>query len=243
MEMEYTALTIGLTDELFTGIQTLLAVHNLQLIPSLTMNDASQLLNKQIFHLLIINLEYLRNIHQIEWLTGIRRISFIPIIILSDTPEQDLHPMIKIGADICVSSANSHSAIADFAHAQLRRYTEYNHYNDPRSVEDSPFWVGDIYIDPPQREVKVQGQKVNLRRREFSLLLYFMRNPNIVLSSAQICENAWGMAGSYNQGVSHPIRLLRQAIEPDPKQPVYIQTVHRFGYRFTPNHVETCDKC
>ena len=52
-----------------------------------------------------------------------------------------------------------------------------------------------------------------------------------------------GMEGSYNQGVAHPVRLLRQAIESDPVNPVYIQTVRGVGYRFTAYNSETCDKC
>ena len=75
--------------------------------------------------------------------------------------------------------------IADLAWAQLRRYTEYNHYDGPGSLEVSPFQVGDIFIDPPRRIVKVRDQLVDLRPREFALLLYFMRNPDIVLTSAQ----------------------------------------------------------
>ena len=133
------------------------------------------------------------------------------------------------------------AGIADLAQAQLRRYTEYNHYTGPGSIEVSPFGVGDIFIDPPRRIVEVRGQRVDLKRREFSLLLYFMRNPNIVLSSEQICEHAWGMTSGYDHGVAHPIYLLRKHIEPDPDSPTYIQTVHRSGYRFTPNYVETCD--
>jgi len=70
-----------------------------------------------------------------------------------------------------------------------------------------------------------------------------MRNPNIVLSSEQICEHAWGMTHGYDSGVAHPIYLLRKHIEPNPEEPTYIQTVHRSGYRFTPNYVETCDIC
>lgn len=70
-----------------------------------------------------------------------------------------------------------------------------------------------------------------------------MRNPNIVLSSEQICENAWGMTQGYDHGVTHPIYLLRKSIEPDPEMPTYIHTVHGSGYRFTPNYVETCDIC
>lgn len=241
--MEYRALTIGLADELFSSIQSLLAPYRLCLMPSMTVKDASHLLNQEIFHLLIVDLEYLRGIHQVDWLVGIRRISFVPVIVLSDAPEIDLHPMVQIGVDSCAPSKGPYSIIADMALSLLRRYTEYNHYNEPGSIEVSAFRVGDIFIDPPRRIVEVRGQKVNLKHREFSLLLYFMRNPNIVLSSEQICEHAWGMTHGYDNGVAHPIYLLRKYIEPNPEVPTYIQTVHRSGYRFTPNYVETCDIC
>lgn len=241
--MEYRALTIGLPDELFLSIQTMLASKNLRLTPSLTVRDASRLLNQEIFHLLLVDLEYLRNIGQTEWLTGIRRISFIPIIVLSDTPERDMHPMVQLGADICASGKQSLAMVADLTFAQLRRYTEYNHYRTPGGATSGAFQVGDIFIDPARHMAEVRGQLINLRPREFSLLLFFMQNPDIVLTSEQICEHAWGMEGSYNRGVSQPIYLLRQAIEPDPENPVYIQTVYRTGYRFTANHVETCDIC
>lgn len=106
--------------------------------------------------------------------------------------------------------------IADIILFQLRRYTEYNHFNNPENAETAPFRAGDIFIDPPRHMVKVRGQSMNLRPREFSQLLYFMRNINVVLSAEQICERAWGMEGTYNQGVSQPVRLLWQAIEPNP---------------------------
>lgn len=241
--MEYRALTIGLTDDLFSGLQSSLSSNNLCLTPSPTVRDANHLLESQLFHLLIVDLEYLRSIRQTDWLTGIRRISFIPAIVLSDNPEQDTHFMVQIGADICVSDKDSHSVIADLAFAQLRRYTEYNHYRMPGTAISAAFQVGDIFIDPARHIVRVRGQTVSLRPREFSLLLLFMQNPNIVLTSEQICEHAWGMEEGYIRGVSQPIYLLRQAIEPDPEHPIYIQTVYRTGYRFTANKVGTCDIC
>ena len=54
MELEYTALTLGLTDERFAGIQSLLAAYKLRLLPTLTGNDASQLLSSQMFRLLLV---------------------------------------------------------------------------------------------------------------------------------------------------------------------------------------------
>lgn len=200
--MEYQGLALGLSDELFSGIRAFLASH-LRLLPSLTVKDATRLLERHKFQLLIIDIEYLRNVSQSDWLSGIRRISFAPVIVLSDTPEEDVHSMVQLGADICISNKHPHSMIADLAQAQLRRYTEYNHYHyiGPDSLEVSPFQVGGIFIDPPRRLVKVREQLVYLRPREFSLLLYFMRNPDIVLSSEQTCTHAWGMTTGYD-GVS-----------------------------------------
>lgn len=241
--MEYRALTIGLTDGLFSGIQSALTSSNLRLTPSLTVRDAGYMLNQQIIHLLIVDLEYLRSIGQDDWLTGIRRITLIPVIVLSDNPEQDTSPMVGLGADICVYGKGSCLMIADLAFAQLRRSTEYNQKYAPGNTENPSFQVGDIFIDPARRIVEVCGRSVSLRPREFSLLLYFMRNPNIVLTSEQICEEAWGMGGSYNRGVAQPIRLLRLAIEPNPNEPIYIETVRLVGYRFTAYRVETCDNC
>ena len=148
--------------------------------------------------------------------------------------------MIHLGADLCVSGKRPYATIADLAFAQLRRYTEYNHYDDPAHAETAPFQVGDIYIDPARQETKVCGRPVILRHREFSLLLYFMRNPKIVLTSGQICENAWGM--EYTQPIDRAIHELRKQIEADLRQPCYIQTVRRVGYRFTAYSSETCDR-
>ena len=224
--MEYSVLTIGIPDELFSNLKKLIVQYRLRFIMSPTVHAAGQMLSHQPFHLLMVNLEYLRSIQQTDWLIGIRRISFVPVIIISDTPEKDMKGMIELGADMCVSGKWPYSMIADLAYAQLRRYTEYNHYRDPA-----------------RRIVMVQGRSVDLRPREFSLLLYFMQNPKIVLTAEQICEHAWEMEGSYNRGVSGPIALLRKGIEPDISNPCYIETIPRIGYRFTAYRDETCDDC
>lgn len=207
--MEHRALTIGLPDNLFSSIQTELRSCDLRLTSSPTVRDASRLLDRQLFHLLILDLEYLQSIGQVPWISDIRRTSFIPVIVLSADPERDTCSVIQLGADMCVSDKYSGSVIADLVFAQLRRYTEYNNHRAPDCAENAPFQVGDIFIDPARRIVEVCGKSVSLRPREFSLLLYFMRNPNIVLTSEQICEQAWGMGGSYNRGISQPIRFSK----------------------------------
>ena len=229
--MEYRTLAIGLSDELFHTLREAVIQYKLQFTASPSVRDASRLLSRQIFHLLIVDADYLRDIQQIDWLNGIRRNSFVPLVVLSGTPEKDTNCMVRLGADICVSGKWPCSMIADLVYAQLRRYTEYNHYSDSSETEPSAFQMGDIFIDPSRQEAVVCGRPVNLRHREFSLLLYFMRNPNIVLTAGQICEHAWGM--EYTQPVDRAIHELRKQIEPDPAQPRYIKTVYRVGYRFT----------
>lgn len=229
--MKYNALTIGLPDDLLANLQMCFNQHSLHFHSTTTVRKGDCLLHSQIFHLLIVDIDYLRDVQQIDWLNGIRRNSFVPLIILSNTPEKDTNGMVRLGADMCISSKWPSSMIADLAYAQLRRYTEYNHFSDSGGAGLSAFQLGDIFIDPARQEVTVCGQPVNLRHREFSLLLYFMRTPNIVLTAGQICEHAWRM--EYTQPVDRAIHELRKQIEPDPACPRYIKTVYRVGYRFT----------
>lgn len=241
--MEHSVLTIGLPDELLSGLKKLVAQYRLCFTATPSIQEANYLIHRQAFHLIIADLEYLRSTHQTDWLVGIRWNTFTPIIVLSNLPERDMNRMIQLGADMCIPGKWPRSMIADLVYAQLRRYTEYDHRSDPGEIGLSAFREGDIYIDPARRKVEVRGQPVSLRPREFSLLLYFMRNPKIVLTAEQICEHAWEMEGSYNRGVSGPVALLRKAIEPDIANPRYIETIPRVGYRFTAYHDETCDDC
>lgn len=117
--------------------------YKLCLPSALTLRDASCLLEQQIFQLLIVDLEYLRIIGRTDWFKGIRRISLVPIIVLSDNPEQDTHSVVQLGADICVSGKGSCPMIADLAFAQLRRFTKYNQYQPFDNGKNAPFHRGD----------------------------------------------------------------------------------------------------
>lgn len=231
--MEYLALAVGITDKLRQYLQAQLGEYDLQIETISTIHEAGCKLSKKVFHLLIVDLNYLRSIGQTGWLGRVRRTSYLPVVVLSRDPEQDVNGVVEYGADLCIASEQSVSVIADLVYAQFRRYVSYNHYKAPVSTTVAAFQIGDICIDPARRTVEVRGQSVNLRPREFSLLLYFMRNPTIVLTTEQICENAWRIEGIYERNVSGSIYILRQAIEIDPQNPVYIQTVYRVGYRFT----------
>lgn len=234
--MKFQILTVGLKDDLISLCREHFAERNTELKNVLNISEAVSILKNDPALLLVLDMEYLRSIGQSDWIVNIRYVSFIPIIVLSDAPEADIGSTIEAGADVCYDSKLPPSIIVLLLSAQLRRYTEYDHYCGP---ETAPFQVGDIAIDQARRLAWVRGKQVKLRPREFNLLLYFMRNPDIVLTAEQICEYAWGK--NYLHSVTQAICDLRQKIESDPTNPVYIKTVYRVGYRFTRGYDETCD--
>ena len=79
---------------------------------AISIPEAAHILKKETIHLLVLDMEYLRSISQSDWVTNIRYISFIPVVILSDIPEIDVGPTIKAGADVCYGNNLSPSVIA-----------------------------------------------------------------------------------------------------------------------------------
>ena len=234
--MKHRILTVGLKDNLISWCQTYFSATGVELRSILDINEAAHLLGKETFHLLVLDMDYLRSIGQSGWPLNVRHISFIPIVVLSTIQEIDVGPAVEAGADVCLDSNLPPPVISILLWAQLRRYTAYNHFDAP---ETAPFQVGDIGIDSSRHLVWVSGKQVTLNPREFSLLFYLMRNPRHVLNQEQICKHAWKK--EYTQDIAPSIHMLRKKIEPDPENPIYIETFHCVGYRFTGNSVEACD--
>lgn len=234
--MKHQILTVGLQDDLLYQCREHFAKINAEVQSALDISEAVSILKNKPVLLLVLDMKYLRNIGQCDWIANIRYVSYIPIIVLSDVLEADIIPSIQAGADICFDSKLSPSITVLLLSAQFRRYTEYDHYSRPETL---PFQVGDIAIDPSRHIAWVRGRKVMLFPREFSLLLYFMHNPEIVLTQEQICLHAWKK--DCPQCVFPAIHNLRKKIEPNPAKPIYIETIRRVGYRFTGYFSETCD--
>jgi two-component system alkaline phosphatase synthesis response regulator PhoP len=57
---------------------------------------------------------------------------------------------------------------------------------------DKPITLGDLVVDPARREVIVNGHPVELRTKEFDLLLVLAENRGLVLSRDKLLELAWG---------------------------------------------------
>jgi len=97
--------------------------------------------------------------------------------------------------------------------------------------ELAPITLGDLVIDPERRRVTVGGRPVSLTATEFDLLAYLAASPGRVYRREQLLTAVWGyeFAGA-DRTVDVHIRRLREKIEPDPSNPVYILTSWGRGY-------------
>jgi heavy metal response regulator len=101
-----------------------------------------------------------------------------------------------------------------------------------RRAETAPpvLQVADVTLDPARRTVERNGEKIELTPREFSLLDYFMRNTDRVLTRTMIAEHVW----DYNFDTSTNVidvyvNYLRKKIDTD-RDPKLLQTVRGVGY-------------
>lgn len=92
----------------------------------------------------------------------------------------------------------------------------------------------DLKINVEKRQVILRGEQIFLTAREFDILIYLASHPGQVFSHRQIYESVW--QNEYFQdeaNITAHIGHIRKKIEPNSKSPIYIQTVHGVGYKFT----------
>ena len=98
---------------------------------------------------------------------------------------------------------------------------------------NKPLSFKGLTILPYQRQVFRGETEIPLTHLEFSVLLYLAQQPGRVFSQQQIFEAVWNEDSETCQhSVVSIIHQLRKKVEPDPAQPVYIQTMIHTGYKF-----------
>ena len=103
----------------------------------------------------------------------------------------------------------------------------------PSTEKEDVLNYPNLSIYPYQRQVFRGEKEIPLTHLEFSVLLYLAQQPGRVFSQQQIFEAVWNEdSDTCRHAVVSIIHQLRKKIEPDPAQPVYIQTVIHTGYKF-----------
>ena len=159
----------------------------------------------------------------------IRKIKETPLLMVSAKREDaDKIRALGLGADDYVTKPFSPGELVARAKAHISRYERLTGEDKKKSLH-----FGDLEIQPEARRVFSGGKEVTLKNREFELLMFLAKNPNIVFSKDRLFDRIWGLdAAGDTATVTVHINRIREKIEPDPSNPRYIETVWGAGYRF-----------
>jgi DNA-binding response OmpR family regulator len=154
----------------------------------------------------------------------LRSKSDVPIIMLSARGDEiDRILGLEFGADDYVTKPFSPRELVSRVKAILRR------------VEGAPaekIRVGELEIDALSRQVTLAGQPIHLTTSEYSILLHLARHPGQAFSRQAILAALWDESPvGEERAVDVHIHNIREKIEADHKNPIYVLTVRGYGYR------------
>ena len=158
---------------------------------------------------------------------AIRRKADTPILMLTARVEEtDQLIGLELGADDYIPKPFSPRVVVARVRALLRRA-------GGSSASANLLRAGDLEIDLDAHRLTRAGELIDLTPTEFSLLAALVSYPGRVFSRLQLLEASQGDAyEGYERTVDAHIKNLRAKLEPDPKNPRYIETVFGLGYRF-----------
>ena len=154
----------------------------------------------------------------------LRKKTMMPILILSAKgQDQDKILGLNMGADDYMAKPFNPLELVARVKALLRR----------ADAQTSELRRGELLLNLSSHELWKNDRQITLTPMEYKLLSLMMKNPGRIFTKAQLYENINGefFESDENTIMVH-ISKLRDKIETDPKQPVYIKTVRGVGYRF-----------
>jgi len=233
-------LYIGVDFEQYIRLKGTLQEYNC--VSSISLADGFTQFNQQQYCLIILNLEIIAaDVEQEELVRCFRRAHPVPIIALrTDISDSAVVRFLNAGADLLLSIHTPDEVLLAHMRTLINRFMRLNHMNRER-YNPIGLQVGDFNIDLDRRQVFVRDNRIVLSNKEFELLTFFAENPERVLTEDQIFEHVWNTNREFHSGIAKPINRLRQKIEPDHRNPIYIRSVRGMGYQFVPSLAESCD--
>jgi DNA-binding response OmpR family regulator len=162
-----------------------------------------------------------------EFMRAFSKEAETPVIMLTARVEdQDKILGLELGADDYVTKPFNVRELLARVRAVLRRANK-------AATEPDVLRAADIVLDRAGRTVVVGTRDVDLTPSEFAILATLMAGPGQVFSRLDLLDRVQGDAyEGYERTIDVHIRNLRTKIEPDSKNPTYIETVYGMGYRF-----------
>ncbi len=165
---------------------------------------------------------------QVERVRQLRAQGEVPLIVISEQIDEDLHvELLETGVDLVIFRPYSIRLLIAQLRMIIKRAAHVPLFTLPALS------MGNLTLDPSVRTVQVQDSPVKrLTPLEFRLLYTLMMHAEKVVPTETIVEHVWGYDGRGDKDlVRGLIKRLRSKVEPNPTEPLYIQTVSGIGYR------------
>jgi DNA-binding response OmpR family regulator len=155
--------------------------------------------------------------------------TYIPVIMVT-AKDEDVDKVVglELGADDYITKPFNTRELLARVHAVLRLARSGREVRHRERLRIDP-----LEIDLAGRDVRLEGHPVPLTPKEFDLLVVLARNRGRVFGRETLLQQVWGYdyLGD-SRTVDVHIQRLRSKLEPDPRHPRYLLTVHGIGYKF-----------
>jgi two-component system response regulator RegX3 len=166
----------------------------------------------------------------LEVCAELRSQSDVAIVMLTACSAEDsVVQGLELGADDYLVKPFSPRELVARVKALLRRAQP----GDQEAEEEQiVFDGGDLRLDMSRHQVVVRGESIDLTPCEYKLLLALAQSPGRVYSRYELINRVQGYDyDGYERTIDAHVKNLRRKVEPDPRQPRYLETVHGVGYR------------
>jgi DNA-binding response OmpR family regulator len=224
--MSHTLLLVDDEEKVLEFMEPFLRQEGFEIVTAKTGKEALQKA-KEVKPSLVVLDWMLPEMSGIEVCRKLRKTSCVGIIMVTArTDETDKIIGLEVGADDYITKPFSLRELAARIRSVLRRI-------EGQENQEEMMQRGELTISEAQCRVWKRGKEIPLTPTEFKLLLTLAAKPGVVYSRLQLLQNA--LEDDFlndERTVDAHISRLRKKIEDDPSNPVYIQTVYGFGYRF-----------
>jgi DNA-binding response OmpR family regulator len=157
----------------------------------------------------------------------LRRQSSVPIIMLTArVDESDKLIGLELGADDYMTKPFSPKELVARVRAVFRRI-------DAAPERGDVIRAGEVTLDKRRMQASVGQQSIDLTSTEFELLATLASQPGRVFTRAQLLDAIRGVeVESFDRAIDAHVKNVRRKLEPDPRNPRYVLTVHGVGYKF-----------